>query len=272
MLTAVVDAAGGSVALSGSIAGAGSVRVSRSLGQPVRVADPWPSGSFAGLRDYECPLDTPVTYTMLGFDPAGKPMRVSEQVTVTLPGNGQDWLRPVTHPRDGMMVIVQSYPQQQRDGRVGLFDVLNASSRVAVTAPRGLPTGVLTVVTQTQRERTRMIGMLATGEPLVFLTPGGEGVSAQYLVADNVNEERVSRWAGEWDRRWVMQVSEIDYPAGSVANGHATEAAWQDVKDRPGDWAKAAVDFPTWDRLAHWSTSTPVLPGTQQTRPAPVGV
>lgn len=227
--------------------------------EPVRVMWPWKEGEVLAVRDFECPMDYPVTYTLWGTDKDGQQVGSKETATVTLGDGTGDWLRPVTRPLSGMRLWVESYNPVQRAGRVATFDVMNRDDRVAVTAKRGLPEGTLQVLTLTEGERDRLLNVLGSGEPVMFLSPKKYGVGKQYLVVDGVTEQRLSPAAYDWPRRWTLQVQEIGYPAGATTD--YTFMNWGALRKTEATWAQVGKAYATWADVPEVVPFPPPDPG-----------
>ena len=262
------DASTASVRIVVNVDGATYLKVTRIVAgvrESVRVMNPWNSPAASGVRDMECPLETPVSYEVTGYDDLDAEVATLTAGPVTVGATTGDWLRPITRPLEGMRIWVESYPQQTRAGRVATFDVLGSADRVALTSVRGLPKGVLTCVTMTDDERARFLNLLTSGEPLVFLTPKSHGVGRQYLVAFDVSETRVVNYALEDARRWTLQVEEIGYPAGQTAQW--TFQTWDDLP--PLDWDAVEATYQTWLSVPETSPAAPPSPGGRKAKTTP---
>ena len=262
------DASTASVRIVVNVDGASYLKVTRLVGalrEPVRVMNPWSSPAASGVRDMECPLETPVSYEVTGYDGSDQVVATLTAGPVTVAATTGDWLRPITRPLEGMRIWVESYPQQDRAGRVATFDVLGSADRVALTSVRGLPKGVLTVVTMTDSERAQFLNLLTSGEPLVFLTPESHGVGRQYLVVFDVSETRIVNYALEESRRWSLQVEEIGYPAGQTAQW--TFQTWDDLP--PMDWDTLEATYQTWLSVPETSPAAPPSPGGRKAKTTP---
>lgn len=263
----------GSARIVATINGADELVVERLVDgawEPVRVMNPWVGDAAAGVRDFEVPFDVDVMYRLMGYDLNGTQVGATLTSGVVRVGSDTgDWLRPITRPLEGMRIWVESYPSLQRQGRVSTFDVLGSAERVALTATRGLPSGTLTVITMTDSERRRMLNMLASGEPLVFLTPASHGIGRQYLVVFNATENRIANFAKEQSRRWVLQVEEIGFPAGATAQWAFT--TWADLRNRANTWAELESNYADWISVPETTPSPPPSPGggTRKANPVP---
>jgi len=266
------DGSTASVRIVASIATADYLMVERQVNgkwESVRVMNPWGAASAAGVRDMECPLETDVMYRVTGYDANDFSVGQLTAGPVNVPATTGDWLRPITRPLEGMRIWVESYPSLSREARVGTFDVLGSAERVALTAVRGLPKGQLTLVTMTDTERVAMLQLLASGEPLVFLTPLNHGVGRQYLVVFNAVENRVTNYALEEARRWTLEVEEIGYPAGQTAQWRFQ--TWDDVKADNTDWDDLAASYLTWLSVPEVAPSAPPSPGGRSMAVASLG-
>ena len=262
------DASTASARIVVNIDGATYLKVTRIVdgkSETVRVMNPWNGPAASGVRDMECPLETPVSYEVTGYDSSGFIATLTSG-PITIAATTGDWLRPITRPLEGMRVWVESYRQQDRAGRVATFDVLGSADRVALTSVRGLPKGTLVCVTMTDSESYRFLNLLTSGEPLVFLTPKSHGVGRQYLVVFDASETRITDYAYEESRRWSLQVEEIGYPAGQTAQW--TFQTWDDLP--PQDWNAIEATYNTWLSVPETSPATPPSPGgTKAATPKP---
>lgn len=229
--------------------------------EPVRVMWPWKDGQALSVRDFECPMDYPVTYTMWGTDEAGKQIGDKRTLTVTLGDRTGDWLRPVTRPLSGMRLWVEAYNTVRRDGRIGTFDVMGRDDRIAVTAKRGLPSGTLQLLTLTESERDRILNILNSGEPVMFLSPKKFGVGKQYLAVKDVTETRLSPAGWDWARRWTLDVEEIGYPAGSTSD--FTFMSWATLRQTEATWKVVGESYDTWADVPEVVPFPPPDPGDE---------
>jgi hypothetical protein len=239
--------------------------------EDVRVMNPWHSNNAPGVRDFECPMDMDVMYEMDGLDENGNVIETLQSGPVRIDGSvTNDWLRPITRPLDGMRIWVESYMQQERPGRVATFVIMNRADRVAVTMERRLPMGTLICVTMTRDEHDRMLKVIHTGEPICFLSEGVNFVHRQYLVVFGADEQRYAAVGIEPSRRWVLQVEEIGYPAGSTADW--SFVTWDDVTGRGDSWSETVENYPSWLSLPETPPAPPPSPGedAEPARMAPV--
>ena len=262
------DASTASARIVVNIDGASYLKVTRIVdgkNETVRVMNPWNGPAASGVRDMECPLETPVSYEVTGYDGSDQVVATLTAGPITIDATTGDWLRPITRPLEGMRVWVESYRQQDRAGRVATFDVLGSADRVALTSVRGLPKGTLTCVTMTENESYGFLNLLTSGEPLVFLTPKSHGVGRQYLVVFDASETRITDYALEESRRWTLQVEEIGYPAGQTAQW--TFQTWDDLP--PLDWDAVEATYSTWLSVPETSPAAPPSPGGRKATPTP---
>jgi len=239
--------------------GATEILVKRVVGEkeePFRQMNPWVGDFAGGVRDYECPLDTEVTYRAYAYDAAGDQIEgvlesqpfVLDSYTEKNGGASGCWLRPISRPGLGLQVDVSSWRQYNSAGRAQTFDVLNQRERVAVTMARDLYTSTLQVYTYSLKEEQRMNNILGTGEPLVFLHPAEYGSQTRtYMVGFRVADLRVSTFAAEEVREWAIEVEEIAYPAGTATPTVFNK--WDDVLSWDEEWVLVGEEKEIWVAL-----------------------
>jgi hypothetical protein len=216
---------------------------------PVRTLDGNPltlttSGSTrVGLvYDYEMPYGTAVSYSTLE-----SPTVTSAQVTVA---EGDVWLVHPGVPSLSQQVLVGEFSERATAVTRGVFYPMGRATAVVVTdGARKAAQYDLTLVTLTDDAREAMAALLSDAGALLLNVPAtkGFGVNAEYVAIGDAKESRVSRIASEPARRWSLQCTVIDRPAG----GSQSQRTFVDL-----------LDYPTLAALqAKYSSFTALLAG-----------
>lgn len=198
------------------------------LGVQVDTADTWVA------YDYEMPLDVPVTYTAT-LDGGG----TVKANSVVMPSGGQDWWVAVSQPSLTQPVTIESFPALQYALGHALVQPQMSRYPIAVIQARRSGRGVLTLLTLTLEEGDALL-TLVDRSPFFYLTgPPDRGFTAGglYLLAQDLERQRVTRVAQDPARRWVIQVAEVDRPPLAVALPESNTL---------GDWVVEGTDLAGW--------------------------
>ena len=242
-------------------AGATRLNVWRVAGQTGDVAyvrgyvdHPVTGPSTVLLFDWEIPLGVDVVYsaTITVAGVASTPATVAFRVD-----DDRDWLTDLARPTNSFPILVESLPELQYDGPVGVHRVLDRRDPVLTTGALWTPTGTLSFFTSDELERDRARAALGAGIPFLLRTPPTEGVGNIYLGTTGLREQRPSRIAYHWDRRFAVDVVQVARPDPSIfvplapltyADLKATWATYADLKATGKSYQEIAYTFPA-DRV-----------------------
>ena len=199
-------------------------RVQDGVSTPVRGTE---GGVWGGgvILDYECPQETPVTYTFgLGI----------EEVTsalVEMPDVGV-WLIPAGRPELAAPLLVQTYPVWGRSAQSWEAVIPGRPNSVVVSSPaRSSRRGSMTVMVQDRDEFATLDACLEVTGPMLLSSPAAHyplEARALWVVIGDVTEEPV-----EGDPLWILTLplTRVDRPVVVAAEaGHR----WV---DQVGKWA-----------------------------------
>lgn len=197
--------------------------------------------------DYEIPFGVAVDYVAVARNVDGE----TESATVTVELDvDDDWLVDLDDARNTGPVLVESLAELEYDAPQGVHRVIGRRTPIVTSDLRWTPSGQLVLVTLTAEEARRVRDALGSSSPLLLRSRLERGVGNMYLLATNVRERRVSRIATAPERRWHVDVVEIDRPDATLYSPIAvtwgeivgTFATWQDLLDGRPTWADVVFD------------------------------
>lgn len=202
------------------------------------------------IYDYEVPLDVPVTYRATQVTPvSGSPEVILSGAAKTMLSHGVSWLKDPAQPANNLRLdYVQGLPTLSRKARAGVFDIIDRSNPIVVTARRQSASGGLTFATYTQTDYEKTVKLVNRGEILLLATPPAFGVGNVYVHVADVDEERIALGdASDWTRRWTLPLLVVDRPLSLTTS--APLERWQDVKSTWATWNDLYAANLTWDQL-----------------------
>jgi hypothetical protein len=156
--------------------------------------------------DWEVPLGVELVYYAQAD---GGPIAESPPITIT---DSRDWLVDLARPTNSFPVLVEALPELDFEGPVEVHRVLDRRDPVLTTAAMWTPAGTLAVITGTRLERDRAREIIGSGVAFLLRTMPKEGVGNIYLGATAMREQRISRLAIHWDRRFSIDVVQVARP------------------------------------------------------------
>lgn len=211
------------------------------------------TASSLSIFDWEVPLGVAVTYyataTVAG---------VESDVGIGTPSpftvmDDRDWLVDLARPTNTFPVLVESLPALDYGGPVGVHRVLDRRDPVLTTAALWTPSATLSITTETREERDRARAILGAGVAFLLRTPPERGVGNLYLGVTGLREQRISRIAQAYDRRFVAEVVQVARPDPHVyvplppltyADRQATWPLYQDATATGSSYQDLAYTFP----------------------------
>lgn len=201
-------------------------------------AFPVSSGAFVGtLSDYEFQPDVVNSYRVRAGATTLGP------VTVT-PVLDSVWLKSIARPFLNREIMVTDYSAVSRTSRAGVFNVIGASSPIAVNDVMTAPRFSLSVLTTDAEDEHNLDLVLASGDTLLVQVPATCRVPGGYVsVADPSRERHTPR--GEF-RFWEIPCQVVRAPGPDVVGALST---WQTVINTYGSWSAVIAAHPTWTDL-----------------------
>jgi hypothetical protein len=193
--------------------GDGSTEVVRSANPATLVAGQWLD------YDYDPGLDEVISYVATSTDAPGV---VVESAQITVPSNGQTWLKHPGKPSLNRVVQVTRPPDVTRPIDLGVFPVLGRRRPIAVSSTRRSVSGTLELSSATLDERDGLLNLFADGAVLLFTAPGDYGVGRLFLAVGDVEEQRPAGAAPNPTRLWQVPFTAVGAPVGGVlASGNS---------------------------------------------------
>ena len=198
------------------------------------------------IEDHEAPFDVALHYLAVQVDPPGSEQGQSQDVIV--PSYGYSWLKDPGYPSMNIRIdVVTSIAQLDRPHRAGVFNILDRTNPIVVSARRSGPLGELVCHTLTDGTRTSLRDLLARGSILQLSTPAAYGFGSEYIHVGDTEEVRVGL-AMRPERRWVMPFIVVDRPDG-LSVQPTEEKTWQAVKETYASWAELTASGKTYQQL-----------------------
>ena len=173
------------------------------------------TGTSVLLYDWEVPLGVEVTYYARSYD--GAVASATGSAAALTVDDERDWLVDLARPTNTMPILVESLPELVFEGPVGVHRVLDRRDPILTTAALWTPAGVLSFFTLTELERDRARTILGAGLAFLLRTPPERGVGNIYLgLVRGMREQRPSRLAQHWERRFVAEVVQVERPDPTV--------------------------------------------------------
>jgi hypothetical protein len=197
------------------------------------------TGQSFAWPDTEAPFNRPLVYRAV----AGANAEFSAEVPTVLPVQ-DDAIRNVLRPGTWTTVVVEQAGEWLRQQPQGVFWPLGRVNPVVVWERRRGRTGTIGVATLTALQREDLLAVLDPGSPLVLLDRYG---GRAYVAAGDVTEARVSRLGWFQERRWSVDLIEIDRPDESAASSFAW--SWGGLRDSGQSWLAVEANYQNWARV-----------------------
>jgi len=213
------------------------------------------------VRDWELPLDVPVTYDVTVYDGAtvvGTASAVFTAVWDQCPA----WMVDLARPTNSLALTIESMVDLDFDAQVGVHRILNRRAPVLTSLPAWTPSSELVVVTDTLGERDQVRALLGSGYPFLLRTTPEQGIGNMYLGVTQFVEERFLSLGVAPQRRFKVAVVQVERPdpAIFIPTPPMTYAA---VKAAYATYAALLAAVGTYDRLLYTfagGDASPVIP------------
>lgn len=229
--------------------GTAAVRLSVAGGVPPYVADASPGGDRPDYRvrtawssvvgdatarvgiDGSIPLGVPTQYVITdatGVQVTSAPVTADSATPI---------LSDATDPGRAMPVLVVSQKPNQWQARSVWWDILGASAPFASVAPLRFRAGALALRIVGNVERSSLLALLRTGNPLVFRGTCEDAVDDVILLVETVDESLVLDDAPAGATVWALTYQAISRELGPYA------------VDAGRSYATVKATFPTYDAV-----------------------
>lgn len=164
-------------------------------------------GVVAGTAyDYECPQETPVTFTD----------GVSTSPLVALPDCG-DWLVHLSAPERSQQLVIREHPEWTKPAIRDVIDIPASTASgegrtIAVSFGRNAARGDLTLNTYTPDDEAGMQALLADGSLLFLSTPEETGIGPCYVSLGDARWARRMNYTGDKGRIVALPYVEVERP------------------------------------------------------------
>lgn len=176
------------------------------------------------VTDYEAPLGVPFSYRIEFYSSSTGALAAWRTTSVfTLdPGDiNYAWLKDPLRPQLNRRVLVKQAPDWQQPIEQSVMRLAGRQNAVVLSRIRSGREGSLAVWTQSDDERDSLRFLLATGNVLLWQSAPGMGEPDIYVSVAQTSLPRVSAYAPESWREWLLPLTEVDRPTGGTM-GSAT--------------------------------------------------
>jgi hypothetical protein len=192
--------------------------------------------------DYECPLDTSITYR--AYLDANDPV-VSSPATIVTDGR-TFWLKDVVLGAFSTKVNIQSMSDVSRPAVIlGKFNVIGRSRPIIVTDVRSGREGTMTLTGVTHVDNLNIANIIASGNTLLLQCPGSANFPDMYFQAGDVTESWNGAPSYTTIHTWSIPFTETDPPAQSAISLDFNSwllvtqfTTWQTVLNDRTDWTE----------------------------------
>jgi hypothetical protein len=215
--------------------------------------------SFTGTtsyvtRDYEAPLDVPLTYELTTYNAGGVVVSTGVVDTITVEfGDCDAWLVDLARPTNSLEVEIESMRELDFGIPVGVHRVLDRPAPVLTSLAAWTPSTELITLTETLGERDQTRRLLGSGYPFLLRTSPELGIGNVYFGPTEFIEERFLTLGRAPQRRFRIACVVVDRPDPSIyvpiapntyANVKASYATYQALKDTGLSYDEVAYAIP----------------------------
>jgi Carbohydrate binding domain len=210
----------------------------------------FPSSTFT-VTDYECPLNTPVTYIAeMGILVDGVPTLVlgAFSNTVELSAeSGTAWIKNVLAPGLNQLVTISSMSDAVSAARTQSTYVIGRKNPIVLVDAMGGRSGTITFLTQSLADKETLLATLASpqSQSLFLQTAAVDGFNDMYFsINTSVTENRPAGVSYDPTRLVPVTYIEVDSPSDAVTA--ISENDWLDVLNGWSSWQDMLSQRPTW--------------------------
>lgn len=194
------------------------------------------SNRIGTVYDYEMPLGSPVTYSLV--------QNTASTATVTVTSS-LIWLVHPGVPALSMPITVASLGSRVRRVKQGVFFPMGRANPVVVTdGSRKGVAGSLDIQTFTLAELGALEALTADGGVLLLNIPAGLnwGIPTSYIAIGDMEEARLVDYGPEPRRYVTLPFQVVDSPIG----GSQAQWTWANVTAQYATWSALMAGEPTW--------------------------
>ncbi|MFF5473324.1 hypothetical protein [Streptomyces achromogenes] len=188
---------------------------SDSIEVPVRGGDAaWAPGGIAFGYDHEAELGVSSSWYAYPITAAGSVGARSQGAGMAMPEPEKPrdvWLKATTTPGLSLRAIVTAWPSLEYAERQQRFDVLGAPAPVMQVDEWSLPSGPMTLLTETLDEREALLSLLTSKSVLLSQTLHAYGRPDAYWVPGKITETMTGD-ADDSGREWTVDMTQVDRP------------------------------------------------------------
>jgi len=174
------------------------------------------SGTTFNVHDYEIPLGVTVTYTAEAFNASGTSLGTATVLFTIAYTDCEAWLVDIARPTNSLQIMVESMSELAFPVPAGVHRVLDRRAPVVTALPAWTPTSDLHLLVGSLDERDNVRAVLGTGYPILLRTSPELGVGNMYLAVTGFTEERLVTLGAAPERRFRVDVVQVDRPDPSV--------------------------------------------------------
>ena len=194
------------------------------------------------VTDYECPLDTSVTYR--AYLDANQPIESSPATIVT---DGMTfWLKDVILGAFSTKVQIQDMSDVTRAANIlGTYKVIGRANPIIITDVRQGRAGTMTLTTKTFSDSISIGDIIASGNTLLLQCPPSAHFPDMYFQAGDISESWNGAPSYSQVHSWVIPFTETDPPSQSSISLDFNSwllvtqfTTWQTVLNDRTDWTE----------------------------------
>ena len=190
------------------------------------------SGGYWLAVDDECPLGTPVTYTVYDQD-----LQALATASVVLAVSAT-WLKVPGNPALSVPVTIGDHDRTDAyNTPTGSFSVVGSPYPLTVSGTMSARVTEVVLVTLGRTEAAHLARALRSAPVILLDTPYGEALARGYFSVSGVSRKQHARTNGDDVSEWGIPLVEVATPSGLSALGGVT-------------WAEVSEAFPTWQDVA----------------------
>lgn len=171
-------------------------------------------GSTVLVRDFEAPLNVPLTYRAESWahTTPGTVTAQTATVTVPAPSCSDTWLTDLARGNNTQKIVMESLDELSYDVPVGVHRILDRRTPIVTSDPAWTPSFELGFLTDTDTARDRARATLGNGIPVLLRTPPENGIGSMYFSVLGWAEQRPFKQARAPERLFVVDAVQVDRP------------------------------------------------------------